>query len=92
MLNAAAILAYTLVAGQGARLAGNPLACVFCLSLLEPIGVVLVGLRSDPDALWVQGGTPPARHGREQRRHDPGVSASPVAVGMVGKSTVRMLK
>ena len=51
VLNAVAISAYTLVDGQGARLAGNPLAYVFCLSLLEPIGVLLVGLRSTPGAL-----------------------------------------
>ncbi|MDX9887203.1 DMT family transporter [Thauera sp.] len=51
VLNAVAISAYTLVDGQGARLAGNPLAYVFCLSLLEPIGVLLAGLRSDPGAL-----------------------------------------
>lgn len=51
MLNAVAIATYTLVDGQGARLAGNPLAYVFCLSLLEPIGVLLVGSRSNPGAL-----------------------------------------
>ena len=51
VLNAVAISAYTLVDGQGARLAGNPLAYVFCLSLLEPIGVLLAGLRSDAGAL-----------------------------------------
>jgi drug/metabolite transporter (DMT)-like permease len=51
VLNAVAISAYTLVDGQGARLAGNPLAYVFCLSLLEPIGALLMGLRSDRGAL-----------------------------------------
>jgi drug/metabolite transporter (DMT)-like permease len=51
VLNAVAISAYTLVDGQGARLAGNPLAYVFCLSLLDPIGVLFVGLRSNPGAL-----------------------------------------
>lgn len=51
VLNALAISAYTLVDGQGVRLAGNPLAYVFCLSLLEPIGAILVGLRSDRDTL-----------------------------------------
>lgn len=44
------------VDGQGARLAGNSLAYVFDLSLLEPIGVLLVGLRSGPGALWLKEG------------------------------------
>mgnify|MGYP000884342837 CR=1 FL=1 len=51
VLNAVAISAYTLVNGQGARLAGNPLAYVFCLSLLEPVGVLLMGMGSTPGAL-----------------------------------------
>jgi drug/metabolite transporter (DMT)-like permease len=51
VINALAIAAYTLVDGQGARLAGNPLAYVFCLSLLEPIGALLVATRHDAPAL-----------------------------------------
>ncbi len=51
VLNAAAIAAYTLVDGQGARLAGNPLAYVFALSLLEPVGLLALAARRDPAAL-----------------------------------------
>jgi len=51
IVNAVAIAGYTLVDGQGARLAGNPLAYVFCLSLLEPIGVLIVATRRTPGAI-----------------------------------------
>lgn len=51
VLNALAISAYTVVDGQGVRLAGNPLAYVFCLSLLEPVGALLVAARRDPGAI-----------------------------------------
>lgn len=51
LLNAVAIAAYTLVDGQGARLAGNALAYVFALSLLEPLGVLALVSRRDPAAL-----------------------------------------
>lgn len=51
IVNAVAIAGYTLVDGQGVRLAGNPLAYVFCLSLLEPIGVLAVATRRSPGAI-----------------------------------------
>lgn len=42
LLNTLAIATYTLVDGQGARLAGNPLSYAICLFALEP--VIILGL------------------------------------------------
>lgn len=45
LLNVITIAAYTLVDGQGARLAGNPLSYAFCLMALEPVIIVSFNLR-----------------------------------------------
>jgi hypothetical protein len=90
VLNAAALSTYTLVDGKGARLAGNPLACVFCLACSNRSGSCSSAC-SAPGALWFKEGTCCVAWSRAPSSW-PGVSSSQLAVGMIGLSAVRVLQ